>query len=150
MKKPTLKKYEGKSQEDCLKYQRYLTYSFRRIAASSKKYVDKLNLNKTPSELYFEKCLKSWEIDFQAQYVIIHPTFTYTIADYYLPKYHTLIELDGSIHNDPEILLKDKLKESMVKAIGFPCILRIKNEDISGLSEDWLVNYLTNLSQLTD
>lgn len=141
MTKPKLKEYQGINQEDCLKYQRYLSYSFRRIFESSKKYVEELLLKKTSSELHFEKCLESWGIDFKAQYLILDPKFKYVIVDYYLPDYHLIVEIDGSVHYQPDVKARDIQKDLMLKSIGFPNILRITNPDALGVTEEWFKNY---------
>jgi very-short-patch-repair endonuclease len=138
MKKRNIKKYDGTSVEDCLRYQRYLKRTFMAKVERASLYIEELNNRKTPSELQFEKLLTAWEIEFAPQYLVVPSTGKYIIADYYLPTYHLIVEIDGGIHKKPEVWFNDRFKEDTLKAIGFTNILRIKNEDLIYFTQDWL------------
>jgi cyclase len=57
-----------------------------------------------------------------------HPLGIY-IADFYCHNYKLVIELDGSIHNLPEIIQKDIVRQGHLQADGFK-VLRFSNKQI--------------------
>src|SRR5688572_8423613 len=57
-----------------------------------------------------------------------HPIGKY-VADFYCHKAKLVIEVDGSIHNDPEIALMDKDRENDLRAWGY-FIIRFSNDQI--------------------
>lgn len=50
------------------------------------------------------------------------------IADFYCDEIHTVLEIDGSVHDDPDQIKYDKVREERFKQRGIKTI-RIKNED---------------------
>ena len=57
-----------------------------------------------------------------------HPIGIY-IADFYCHKPKLIIEVDGKIHDQPEILKYDEQREQTLKELGYG-IIRFKNEEV--------------------
>ena len=57
-----------------------------------------------------------------------HPISRF-VVDFYCHKYKLVIELDGNIHELPDIKINDKNREDELKAIGLN-ILRFRNTEI--------------------
>lgn len=136
--KKKIKEYKGESIEDCLRYQRHLKKVFKARVEKAYLYAEELNNKKTSSECHFEAKVKAWGIKYEPQYLIITGSGKYMIADYYLPDYHLVVEIDGGIHKKPDVWANDRFKEDLLRANGFTNILRIKNEDIIFFTSDWL------------
>ena len=51
------------------------------------------------------------------------------VADFYCSKERLIIEIDGGIHDDPQVKEYDKLREDIFRESGY-IILRFKNGDI--------------------
>jgi very-short-patch-repair endonuclease len=51
------------------------------------------------------------------------------VADFYCHKAKLVIELDGSIHDHPDVAEKDKTREDDVKAWGYN-IVRFSNQEV--------------------
>jgi very-short-patch-repair endonuclease len=49
-------------------------------------------------------------------------------ADFYLPKYNTVIEVDGNYHNEPVQIQKDNKRTAYLESIGIK-VIRITNEE---------------------
>ncbi len=50
------------------------------------------------------------------------------IADFYCPELHLVFELDGGVHDEPEVKEHDAIREAVFKEVGISTI-RIKNEE---------------------
>src|SRR6476619_7138764 len=57
-----------------------------------------------------------------------HPISNY-IADFYCHQYQLIIELDGSIHNLPEVFQNDKIRQSDLENLGIK-VLRFTNNEV--------------------
>lgn len=57
-----------------------------------------------------------------------HPIGIY-VADFFCHKAKLIIEIDGGIHNDPDIQKSDEQREKDLKNMGYN-IIRFSNEDI--------------------
>jgi len=57
-----------------------------------------------------------------------HP-IGYYIADFYCHTYKLIIELDGSIHNDPEVLASDFERQKYLESIGLR-VIRFTNDEV--------------------
>lgn len=78
--------------------------------------------NPTDTEAIIAKRLRGWGFRCIEQF-IIEPY----IADLYLPFYKTIIELDGSVHNYPSRIKRDKSRDDFLRAKDFK-VARIENE----------------------
>ncbi|MBK9249949.1 MAG: DUF559 domain-containing protein [Ignavibacteria bacterium] len=96
-------------------------------APSLKKRALELRNQSTPSENQLWQSLKgkyNGIYDFHRQKPLL-----YWIADFYCVELRLVIELDGSVHNDPVQREKDKIKERELNAVGIN-ILRFSNNDV--------------------
>src|SRR5881394_1517038 len=57
-----------------------------------------------------------------------HPIGIY-IADFYCHKAKLIIEVDGSIHNEPEIIKSDKARQKQLEVWGYR-IVRFTNQEV--------------------
>jgi len=83
--------------------------------------------NPTPAEAVLWECLRNKKLKglrFRRQ----HGVGPY-IADFYHAPTKTIIELDGEIHNDPEVKTNDIAKEEYLKEYGYN-IIRFRNYDV--------------------
>jgi very-short-patch-repair endonuclease len=86
-----------------------------------------LRTNQTPQEKKLWECLRSnrWDgLHFRRQQVIDH-----FIVDFYCHSAGLVIELDGSVHVDPEQLAYDKERDQAIEQRGLR-ILRIQDSEI--------------------
>src|ERR1700741_1208395 len=93
-----------------------------------------LRENMTPAEMVLWNRLKSNQlgVKFRRQ----HPLGIY-IADFYCHQHKLVIELDGRIHQRPEIQLNDLERKINLEADGIRAI-RFKNESVSEQIEEEL------------
>jgi imidazole glycerol-phosphate synthase subunit HisF len=63
-----------------------------------------------------------------------HPISFY-IADFYCHKANLIIELDGSIHNKPEVKENDKNRENDLISMGYKIIRFTNNEVIKDITQ---------------
>jgi cyclase len=75
-----------------------------------------------------------------------HPLGIY-IADFYCHRYKLVIELDGSIHNDPQVAANDIQRQLNLEADGLK-VLRFKNEQLFNHIETVLATIKNELSLL--
>ena len=85
-----------------------------------------LRYNMTQAEIVLWGSLKGSQLGtkFRRQ----HPLGIYTV-DFYCHSHKLIIELDGSIHNLPEIMINDLERQQNLELDGFR-VLRFKNEEI--------------------
>lgn len=96
-----------------------------------------LRLKPTPAEAKLRQDLIAHNVTHIFQHVMFLSQYAYRIADFYLPDYRTIIELDGSYHDIPEIKAYDQSKDSQTKIR----VLRYKNEAV--YQPDFLKNLLS-------
>lgn len=101
-----------------------------KIAANS------LRKNSTKAEIILWEHIKSEKL--WIKFLRQKPIYAYTennwlnrfiIADFYSAEKKLILEIDGSIHNIPEIEELDQVKENLLKNLEYK-VLRIKNEEI--------------------
>ncbi len=88
-------------------------------------YRKNLRNNCTSAEAFLWKYLKKSQLrgrKFRRQ----HSIGNY-ITDFYCPKEKLIIELDGAIHNLPEIIEKDKIRTQYLEGLGFK-VIRFENK----------------------
>jgi cyclase len=105
-----------------------------------------LRRNMTPAETLLWEYLKNSQLGekFRRQ----HPIGIY-IADFYCHKYKLIIELDGSIHNVPEIAINDIERQTNLEANGIK-FLRFKNEQVFNQLEKILSTIKNEINPLSD
>jgi len=94
----------------------------------------KLRANPTPIEQHLWHFLSNSQLGlrFKRQ----HPIGNY-IADFYCHSIRLVIEVDGSIHNNPDQKLRDKEKDEFYQSVGIT-VLRITNEVLNNSTEQIL------------
>ena len=75
-----------------------------------------------------------------------HPFGIY-IADFYCHKIKLVIEVDGSIHNDPEIRKADEIRQKDIEEMGY-MVIRFKNEEIMADVEAVMKKIIEIVAQL--
>ena len=84
-----------------------------------------LRKNQTKEEsLLWNNFLKKYSVQFRRQYVIGE-----YIVDFYCHKAKLVIELDGSGHYEPGVMLKDKVRTEYMESLGL-MVLRFTNLEI--------------------
>jgi len=68
------------------------------------------------------------------------------VVDFYCHANALVIELDGSIHNDPDQHAHDKERDEKLNQLGFR-VLRIKNDDVDN-QPDFVLNLIREACQL--
>lgn len=57
-----------------------------------------------------------------------HPFYNF-IADFYCHALQLIIEIDGSIHNEPDVKIHDEQREKIIHSLGLQ-VMRFSNHDI--------------------
>jgi very-short-patch-repair endonuclease len=130
--------------EDREKQQRHFKYKQAKLLKLAEEYKLRLTDYKTQAEYHIELILKDLGINYEEQRIILM-LGKFWIADYYLPDYNLIIELDGNQHYTVHGLMKDADRDSHLIALGFDRILRIPNRSAMELDantlnltlEDW-------------
>ncbi len=84
-----------------------------------------LRYNLTPAEAALWSLLKNSQLEgrrFRRQHSIDN-----FVVDFYCPSENLIVELDGEIHNNPDQLDKDVLRDKKLEAAGFT-VLRFENK----------------------
>jgi len=63
-----------------------------------------------------------------------HPIGISYIADFYCAEKKLVIEIDGGIHNDEEVMQNDKIREDFLLEWGYK-IIRFNNDDVVNNTE---------------
>ncbi len=97
--------------------------------------------NQTPEErkLWFQLRNNNLGVKFKRQ----HSIGGY-IADFYCQKYKLIVEVDGEIHNTPEMIENDKVRDKYLTDLGFT-ILRVLNKEVNENMEEVLGRIKENL-----
>lgn len=138
-KKQAIKPFNPSNRvEDILKYQRYLAHRLPHSLELSKQYAEKLVILSTPAEGYLKSLFNESGIRFYFQYNILFPDRKFVLADFYLPDYHLIVELDGKHHLEDEMVVKDNLRSDKLSSIGFSRVLRFLNSEAFNLKKESL------------
>ncbi len=124
------------------KKQRHLAYKQPKLKEAAIKYASRLVSTETNAEAFLKALLLKADITFEDQKIVLGNHVFY-IADFYLPDYHLIIELDGKHHYTPEGIIKDSNRDSILRELGFDRILRIPNNEAFNLTETTLLDILT-------
>lgn len=84
--------------------------------------------NPTPAELLMMEKLSFRNIQFRFIHPVVLESQFFT-ADFYIPKYGLIIEIDGGIHNRCDQKWRDTVKDVVYESLGYN-VLRIKNSDV--------------------
>ena len=84
----------------------------------------------TPAEkiLWQELRNKKLGVKFRRQMPFVFGIYRY-VADFYCPQRKLIIEIDGGVHNDPEVKEIDIFREDIFKLSGYK-IIRFKNKEV--------------------
>lgn len=96
----------------------------------------------TNAELKFRSLLDSNKIRYSFQHVIFFNETAYRIADFYLPDYRTVVEIDGEYHASEETKAYDQEKDAKTRFT----VLRLKNEDV--FKPEPFAHFLQSLKKL--
>jgi very-short-patch-repair endonuclease len=88
-----------------------------------------LRNNLTKAEAILWTYIKNKQI-FRQRFLRQFSINTY-VVDFYCPKLHLAIEVDGETHNNIKTLLKDKIRQEKLETYGID-FLRYTNEEIYG------------------
>lgn len=77
----------------------------------------------TPYELELMKVLNELHVDYEFQHIVfLHDDYVikkFYIADFFMPKYNLIIEMDGKWHAETEQAQKDIQRSKDIKALGY-------------------------------
>lgn len=83
------------------------------------------------------------------QQVIFLPTTTYMIADFYLPRIRTVLEVDGETHDTPEAITWDQKKKRLLSQQGIQMV-SIRNERVYSSTQQQIKEHIEEtISQCT-
>ncbi len=105
-----------------------------------------LRRNQTPEEILLWEHIRNRKLSgykFRRQYIIAQSY----IADFYCAEKKLVIEIDGGIHNEPEVLESDKLREETIKSWGYE-VIRFTNKQVNKNIESVLSSLLERLNML--
>lgn len=129
------------------KKHKLLLKRYSRFLTGVPEYVKKINLSKikqaekykkslirraTVYETFLHEYLRTQKImvDFQKIVFIVEDgrIRRFYILDIFLPKYNTIVEVDGKYHDQPHQKLKDVIRTSELKGLGYK-VFRCTNEE---------------------
>ena|ERR1051325_10378921 len=95
--------------------------------------------NPTVHEALFRHKLIKWGLKFKFQKVI-----SGYVADFLLPQFDLVIEIDGSNHNTKWGLVRDKMRDAVLKNAGFS-VLHIRNSEVEDYQKEDLLQFAEQL-----
>ena len=121
-------------------YYRKRNRIIRERKALAKKRKRNLQRKSTDAEKSFRKLLDELKI----KYIFQHPIYNnwyFCIVDFLIPYKNLIIEIDGGIHNRPDIKKKDARHEKWLRSLGYT-IIRLKNEEVYKLTKSKLMKII--------
>ncbi len=105
----------------------------------------RLRNEQTSSEIIFWSLLKQHfpKFRFKRQ----HPISNY-IADFYCHKLKLVIEIDGSVHENDEVKINDKLRDEFMQSLGLK-IVRFTNEAVCQYDETVIKKLKISIESIT-
>lgn len=97
--------------------------------------------NPTKYETDFANKLRKWNIAFEPQKI----TNGY-IADFYLPQFNTIVEIDGHAHYKYG-LKRDRRRDSVLRQAGYR-IIRIRNTEVFDYEKEDLIRAANGIEQI--
>jgi very-short-patch-repair endonuclease len=101
-----------------------------KVVEIANKFRKNLLENETNTEVEFKYILSKLKIRYEFQ-KIIYTSNKFYIVDFYLPKYNSVIELDGKHHYTDEGIKEDKIRTKALKRIGITELYRLENSEVS-------------------
>lgn len=95
------------------------------------KFGNKLNSFRPKSEVWFKQMLSDYDVRFPFEENI---TFGGYIPDFINKHYLVIVEVDGSIHNLPNVKKKDLKKQKRYESLGYT-VLRVEAYNKNSLEE---------------
>lgn len=95
--------------------------------------------HQTPSERLMQAKLRYAGITAVFQFPVVF-TDSYFVADFYLPKYGVILEIDGDCHLTEEQRRKDAQKDAAYLTHGYH-VVRIRNQDVDTYPTKILTSY---------
>ena len=117
---------------------------FYNSSKSSFEDAKKLRSNQTDAEALLWEALRNRQINglkFRRQ----HPVSSF-IADFYCHERQLVIELDGSIHDEPEVAERDQLRTNVFTELGLK-VVRFRNEEVINDLNNVLQRIKTTINQ---
>jgi very-short-patch-repair endonuclease len=97
-----------------------------------------LRKNPTPFELIFKRKLRRWKIAFKEQKII-----SGFIADFFLPQYGLVIEIDGAAHYTYHTD-RDKRRDDVLRKNGLT-VLRIRNPEVPNYQKEDILSFVDKI-----
>lgn len=97
----------------------------------------------TKAEKRFRELIKKLKYKYSFQKVINKPKFGFYIVDFYIPKFNTIVEIDGGYHFNKRQVKKDKYREEILRSLGYR-IIRFTNKETMKLTTSDIKKHLTN------
>jgi len=104
-------------------------FCYPKVERISRKWRRELVENMTPSERLVFSYLKRLDYKVEIQKIIFHSKGKFYIADFYLPDYNIVIEVDGKQHNFYKNRMRDDLRTHRLKKSGVRDVLRFSNKE---------------------
>lgn len=82
----------------------------------------------TAHELLFAAKLIANRIAFRPEFPVLTEKSFFT-ADFYIPKYKLLVEIDGGHHETKRQVMRDTMKDVVYRSMGYN-VLRLKNSEV--------------------
>ena len=101
--------------------------------------VRKQKANPTPAELLMIQKLCFRNIRFAFIYPVVLESKFFT-ADFYIPKYSLIIEIDGEYHKREDQQMRDTMKDLVYEALGYN-VLRIDNKNVDTFNTLSIMRY---------
>ena len=132
---------------------RWIAYVKRREAVKEKnrgekhykqfidKAVKKLRRRPTGAEIALMELLTAVGTEYIFQYVIRYRGYT-AIVDFFVPKTQLIIEVDGGYHSEEEQARADKIRDIVLKQLGYR-VLRLQNKEVYRMEPECLTKHLS-------
>jgi very-short-patch-repair endonuclease len=92
--------------------------------------------NATLEEIVFKSKLTRWHLRFKFQYIIKG-----FIADFYIPQFDLVVEIDGSQHYTEWGLLRDQYRDALLRAEDLS-VLHIRNAEVRDFTKEDLLAFV--------
>jgi len=130
-------KYKPKDQKD----RTYYDLPKKEKRSIAQKFKKNLRENAPKEELFFRSMLMNCGIFHYFQYSVMDNN-NFVIADFYIPKIHLIVEIDGGYHETPKQKKRDEYKDKFYKKSKFN-VIRIRNEDVENFNYNLLKEWVS-------
>ena len=104
-------------------------YCYPKVEIRAKQFRRKLVDKMTRFERITLKYLRELDYRIEIQKIVFYSRGKFYIADFYLPDYKIVIEVDGKQHNFYKNRMRDDLRTHRLKKSGVRDVLRFSNEE---------------------